>query len=618
MIACEKAPEITPEIVCEKTEVVIPVQGTEEIDVFVEFNSNVEWTAAIKEKDTWCNITPKKGDPGDAKIKVLAEANPLKESRVVTLVITAETAVKEVSLVQSQLDAFELLESSAAFGPEGGNTTIKVNTNVAWDITIPSDCKWVKVVDSKAYGEQTKTLSVDPYDEYDTSREAKITVKGGNIEPLTYTITQDGPVTHFELVSNEAYIESEGGSFDITVNTNIEWTVTIPEDCDWIKPAGTKADGQQTKTFTVSPYKELDDYREAELLVKGGKLEPLTFTVGQGGIKATLWSVDMTTVLSRVGSYVNATSETVPTNVSMALFDGDVVVCAGDGNYPVILDKTTGQKKGELNTGDVKPGYITNDDAGNLVFCNRVWNYWVDYEFFTIYYIKPGTTTPVKLVSTHDETYYPSYIGGGLSVRGDVTKKAAIAAPWEGIEGVTGENMVLCWQVIDGKAQGYVKGTLTGFVGINWMQGYWCQSPNNFPGFALLSDSLTDGAVFACYDENTLYKVGSDFVCTKLMNDPIIDSNNTANAFDVRTINGKTYLAASGGCYFPQWCTPAMVICDASSMTVVANPTTHSFTTEEGVGASAAVRIEAAKGGLNVYHINNNCSVIEALWVPIE
>ncbi|MGM9735015.1 MAG: BACON domain-containing protein [Candidatus Cryptobacteroides sp.] len=527
VLACEKTPEITPEIVCATSEVAIPQAGTDVDELFVEFSSNVEWTAAIKETNDWCTVTPQKGDAGDAKVKVIATATTLNDPRQVTLVITARTAVKEIALVQGQIDALNLVEESAEIGPDGGNVTVKVMTNVDWTVKVPADCDWVKVADTKAFGEQTKTLTVSAYDELDEVRSVEISVEGGIFAPRIFTITQNGP-------------------------------------------------------------------------------------------KATLWSIDMTSVLARVNSFTNATDEVVPTNVSMALFDGDVVVCAGDGNYPVILDKATGAKKGELNTGNVKPGYITNDDAGNLVFCNRVWNYWVDYEFFTIYYITPGTKDVKKLVSTDDEEYYPSYIGAGLSVRGDVTKKASIAAPWEGVEGVTGENMVLCWQVIDGKAQSYVKGTLTGFVGIAWMQGYWYQSPDNFPGFALLSDNLTDGAVFACYDENVLYKVGADFTCTKLVEEPILDSNNAANAFDMRTINGKPYLAVSGGCYFPEWCVPAMYICDASSMSVVAAPTTHSFTQESGVGASAAVRIEAAEGGLNVYHINNNCSVIEAIWVPIK
>ena len=528
-IACTKT-VITPEITCSVDEVTVPVNGTIDEDIFVSFTSNVAWKAAIKENVDWCKVSPAEGEAGDAKLKLIVVETKELDARTATLTITAETAIKEIKIVQGQVDAFELAATEAEVGAEGGEVLVKAMTNIDWSVEIPTDCNWIKVVASKAYGEKSIALNVDPYNEYDSSRSATLKITAAGVEDVTFTINQSGP-------------------------------------------------------------------------------------------SSCIWSVDMRQYVDMVNSFSNAVSETVPTNVSMALFNGDVLVCAGDGKYPVIIDKATGEKKGELNTGDIKPGYITNDDAGNLVFCSRVWNYWVDYVFFEVFYMTPGSSEVKKLVSCHDDEYYPSYIGAGLSVKGDVTKKAAIAAPWEGVEGVTGDNMVLCWQIENGAKVGtYTKGTITGFVGISWLAGYWMQSPDNFPGFALLSDTLTDGALFACYDENVLYYVDQNFACSALANE-ILDSNSTPNALDIRTINSKQYLAVSGGTYFPQWCYPPMRIVDMATKEVIAEPVTHSFNIGDdaaAVGASAAVRMEAAEGGMIVYHINNNCSVIEAIMVPLN
>ena len=528
-IACTKT-VITPEITCSVDEVTVPVNGTIDEDIFVSFTSNVAWKAAIKENVDWCKVSPAEGEAGDAKLKLIVVETKELDARTATLTITAETAIKEIKIVQGQVDAFELAATEAEVGAEGGEVLVKAMTNINWSVEIPTDCNWIKVVASKAYGEKSIALNVDPYNEYDSSRSATLKITAAGVEDVTFTINQSGP-------------------------------------------------------------------------------------------SSCIWSVDMRQYVDMVNSFSNAVSETVPTNVSMALFNGDVLVCAGDGKYPVIIDKATGEKKGELNTGDIKPGYITNDDAGNLVFCSRVWNYWVDYVFFEVFYMTPGSSEVKKLVSCHDDEYYPSYIGAGLSVKGDVTKKAAIAAPWEGVEGVTGDNMVLCWQIENGAKVGtYTKGTITGFVGISWLAGYWMQSPDNFPGFALLSDTLTDGALFACYDENVLYYVDQNFACSALANE-ILDSNSTPNALDIRTINAKQYLAVSGGTYFPQWCYPPMRIVDMATKEVIAEPVTHSFNIGDdaaAVGASAAVRMEAAEGGMIVYHINNNCSVIEAIMVPLN
>lgn len=528
-IACTQK-EIVPEITCEVDKVAVPVNGTLDEDIFVSFTSNVPWKASIKESVDWCKVSPAEGAAGEGKVKlIIAETKEL-DARTATLILSANTAFKEISIVQGQVDAFELAATEAEVGAEGGEVLVKAMTNINWSVEIPTDCNWIKVVASKAYGEKSIALNVDPYNEYDSSRSATLKIVAAGVEDVTFTIDQSGP-------------------------------------------------------------------------------------------SSCIWSVDMRQYVDMVNSFSNAVSETVPTNVSMALFNGDVLVCAGDGKYPVIIDKATGEKKGELNTGDIKPGYITNDDAGNLVFCSRVWNYWVDYVFFEVFYMTPGSSEVKKLVSCHDDEYYPSYIGAGLSVKGDVTKKAAIAAPWEGVEGVTGDNMVLCWQIENGAKVGtYTKGTITGFVGISWLAGYWMQSPDNFPGFALLSDTLTDGALFACYDENVLYYVDQNFACSALANE-ILDSNSTPNALDIRTINSKQYLAVSGGTYFPQWCYPPMRIVDMATKEVIAEPVTHSFNIGDdaaAVGASAAVRMEAAEGGMIVYHINNNCSVIEAIMVPLN
>ena len=525
-MACEK-PVAEPKITA-PDEVSIPVEGTEEVDVFVEFNSTAAWTASLKEASDWCLISPDKGEAGDAKVKVIATASDSKDPRVATLVITAGVTVKEVSLVQGYVPAFDIVEDEKTVGPEGGKVSFEFKTNLPYEVKIDAGIDWLKLVPaSKAYADGAITLEVDPFDELDGSREAEVRVEIEGFNPLLLIVGQDGP-------------------------------------------------------------------------------------------SSVMWSINMQDVLPRIGSFTRG-EQVIPTNVSMALFNGDVLVCAGDDSDVVILDKNSGEKKGVLSFAKDKPGYITNDDAGNLVYCTRVWNYWLDYQFFSIYYMRPGDSAPTMLCTATSESYAPSYLGAGLSVRGDVTKNAAILAPWEGVAGVTGDNMVLCWPVSNGVAGDFVKGTITGMVAIDWMSGYWCQSPDNFPGMVLMSDKLSDGALFSCYNENALYYVDSNFACTKLV-DAIVDSNNAANAMDLRTINGKPYFAVSAGCFFPEWgITPVLDIYDADTKTLITSCLTSNYADgASGVGASAAVRLEAAQYGLNVYHINNNCSSIEAIKVPLK
>ena len=543
LVSCKKEEQIVPEIKADKTEVTVPTAGTEDEDVFIEFESNVEWTAALKEAIDWGSITPAKGVAGKGKIKIIADANQGNDARTVVVVVTAGAAQKEFTVTQLQKDAFSLVAESAEVGAEGGEVEIKVMTNIAYEVVLPDGASWVKLATTKAYGEQVTKVTVEAFDELDGEREAVLAVKAAGFEAQEFTITQNGP---------------------------------------------------QTKK----------------------------------------WSVDMHNVMNRVSSYTPAGEEVAGTAVSLAVWGDKLVVCAGDGSKPVLLDKTTGEKKGELDTGSAKAMYVTNDDAGNLVFCNRVYNYWTSYAFFTIWYMKPGDSTPTKLVSTADSEYYPSYIGAGLNVRGDVTKDAAIAAPWEGVLGVSGENMVLAWNVKGGVAQPYVKITVVDFPGISWWGGYWCEMPTHFPGFALTGNDIAKGAVASVYDTNTICYIGADCKSTAIQkisvpytdeSGKVIDASGNYNSgcLDYRSINGKDYFV----CALSSFYNSAIIgVYDVATKELVYSPEISNYSVADDpkepinglVSTAAAVRLQQVSDGFELYHINNSCSAIEAFWCPLK
>lgn len=539
LVSCKKEEQIVPEIKADNTEITVPTDGAEGKKVFIEFETNVDWTASLKEAIDWGSISNKKGAAGKGQVYITADPNQTNDARVAVIVVKAGTAEKEFTVTQLQKDAFSLVSDSAEIGAEGGEVEIKVMTNIPYEVAIPDDASWVKAVATKAYGEQVTKITVDAFDKLDDSRTAVFTVTAAGFEAQKFTITQKGPST-------------------------------------------------------------------------------------------LLWSVDMHGVMNRVASYVPAGEEVAGTAVSLAVWGEYLVVCAGDGSKPVLLDKKTGEKKGELDTGDAKVMAITNDDAGNLVFSNRVYNYWTSYAFYTIWYMKPGDTKPTKLCSPADTEYYPSYIGGTLSVRGDVTKDAAIASPWEGVPGVTGDNMVLAWNVKDGVAT-YVKQTLTGIVAISWNVGYWCALPNNYPGYALAGTSVSDGAVMAVYNENVVYAVPESGECQKLMELHMVSDeveyigNYNPSAMEIRKIGGKNYFALALSNFFGG--NPVITVYDADSKDVVYTAgNTISYAAEDDpkepfsdlISTTADVMMESTEGGMILYHINNSCSSIEAFKVPLK
>ena len=543
--ACKKEEQIVPEIKADKTEINVPVTGTEdaEEDVFIVFTANVDWTASVQNAE-WLTITPAKGTPEKGKIKLIAEASTEKDPRTAVVVVTAGTAKKEFKVIQGQVDAFSLVEETASIDSKGGEVSLKVMTNIPYNVTIPAEATWVKEVTTKAYGEQVTKLSVEAFDELDGVRTADIKISATGFEDLTFKLTQNGPQTKI---------------WGIDLSSVINHVATY------------------TKKYLI--WNEETDANDKEV------------------------------------------SLTMNTFASLALYDGNLVVCAGDGSKPVILDKKTGEKKGELNTGDIEPITITNDEAGNLVFCNRVNNWWSSYVDFSIWYMTPGAKSPTLLVSSKTQGYAngPSYIGYSLSVRGDVTKDAAIVSPLEGANN-GGENMVLAWEVKSGKVGNFVKQKLTGFEGLTgWYgaPGYWSGAPNNSPAYALLGTKLSDGAIMGLYSENIPYYVDADGKCTKLIEKAPISSNNAFNTMEIRSINGKPYAALAGDTFFT-YSTPEIHIVDVATKEVVFTPTTSLYTKDLIGNTGGDVTMEAAEGGLNIYYIANNASAIEAFHCPLK
>lgn len=544
LVSCKKEEQIVPEIKADNTEITVPTDGAEGKKVFIEFETNVDWTASLKEAIDWGSISNKKGAAGKGQVYITADPNQTNDARVAVIVVKAGTAEKEFTVTQLQKDAFSLVSDSAEIGAAGGEVEIKVMTNIPYEVAIPDDASWVKAVATKAYGQQVTKVTVDAFDKLDDERKAVLTVTAAGFEPQKFTITQKGP---------------ESKIWGIDLRTVMNHVATY------------------TKTYMT-------------------------------------WNSDK-------GDYSTETPVTMKTFASIALYDGNLVVCAGDGSKPVILDKQTGEKKGELSTGDIEPITITGDEAGNLVFCNRVANWWNSYVDFSVWYMKPGDKTPTLLASTKTQGYEngPSYIGYSLSVRGDVTKNAAIVSPWEGVDG-GGENMVLAWEVKDGKVGTYVKQTLTGFEGlIGWYgeAGYWSGAPDNSPAYALMGTSLSDGAIMGLYSENIPYYVAADGSCTKLVESAPFGGNNAFNTMEIRNVNGKPYAVLAGETFFT-YAKPVIHVVDMATKEIVFTAATRLYAEELIGNAGCDVTLEAADGGINIYYVANNSSAIEALWCPLK
>ena len=539
----------------------------------------------------------------------------------------AVIACKQEETILPEVNVTSTTTTLPVAGTEDMSFKVTFKANVDWTAKLKTAVEWCAITPANGKaGEGAVTVIAEANTTKENRTVVLVLTAGTAVEEVELTQLQTNA---FELVESSATMDSKGGNYELKVMSNVPYTVT--SSADWATVVASKAYEQSSTTIAVAAYEELDATRTATITVAAEGLESLTFTLTQEGPKSKLWSHDLTKVAVRSGAITTAAGETFNPMYSLAVFGDNLVLCLGDGSAPILFDKLTGEKKGTLNTGDVKPMSIANDDAGNLILSNRVYNYWVTYEMFTIWYIKAGTTDVVKMFDIYSSfEYYTSYIGASITVRGDITKNAVIGSAWEGVSGVAGENMILAFNVENG-TPAMTKLTLAGVQAIDWWAGYWCDAPGNYPGYAFLGTSTQNGGLLSVYNQNLLNYFGADGACVLAAETALADGNYCVNSMDIRAVGGKQYLAVGCGTHFPDYgISPNIVVYDVETKAPVATPITTNYALtgekdsdgnpiyQNGVCATSDVVLEPVADGVNVYYVDNNCSAIEAFHYALK
>ena len=508
-----------------------------------------------------------------------------------------ETVVPEIKVTSTET-------TLPVAGTEDMSFKVTFNANVDWTAAFKTPVEWCGITpQSGAAGDASITVIAEPNATKENRTVTLVITAGAAVKEVELTQLQTNA---FELVETSATVGAAAGTYALKVKTNVPYTVTVEEAATWLTVVEAKAYEEKTTTLSYAAFEALDEARSATVTVSAEGLDALTFTLVQEGPKSEVWTIDMSTVMNYVATCTS--SDGIPdiaNNVSIALYDGNLVVCAGDGSAPVVLDKNTGAKISELAVEGFVPYYIKNDDAGNLVMCNRMWSSWAGYYGFR--YVTPGSLAAKPITD-----YYMFYVGSAFSVRGDVTSNAIIGAPRE--NGTYADNRVFVIEIKDGQNSYVDAMTISGFEGLaSWGDGWgsmWQNAPNNIPGFAFLGTTRATGAMFSVYGENKLYFVDTTAdpaVATKVSDADLLDSNTAANAMDARLIGTETFVAITGGNFYAS--APLIQVINTATKEVY-NIKTKSMAEAFEMNASAAVVMEAAEGGINVYYVNNSTKAV--------
>lgn len=521
-IACKPEEQIVPEVTVHTDEatLVIPTEGG---DVQIAFDANVEWTASLKEATAadWCTITPSSGAAGSTSLKVIALENTTNDNRVVTVVITAQTAKKEVKVTQLQKDALVLSgEKTFEVAADGGQVKFAVNHNIA--VEAKADADWLVLAATRAM--QTSEFAFNVAANTGAARTAKITVTAGDLKD-EITVNQAAWVPVFEVSpAEDQWIAVEGGAVSITVNANVEYTVTTDEN-NWL----TVTNEGGVYTFTAGA-NEAFDYRAVgvyvtpvdEAYVESAK----AFYVFQNGRAAKLWTKNPAADFEGY----DATQK-----VRLANYGEYILVANTNKVYAVNPADGTVAAKYDLPEGVTAQSFCT-DDAGNIIFSAEA-GVGADLNIYTI----ADLSNPApELVASYNTGNYYGTDTGNIRVKGNIKDDAVITATVS--DGAGGA--VIMWEVVDGVCSTWY-----------WTSVPYAGSLTSYACAAPVGTSFADGLFYIGYggDYNLKYAANltmdgaSEWATSYVTGSSWMENY---NCIATAEWNGTKYAAIVAGCHF--------------------------------------------------------------------
>lgn len=220
----------------------------------VELNASHGWSVSFVNSRAleWCTFSADKaiGNQGVITLKINVQENKSDDERSASILLS--NGGKERTIIVTQKPEETLLLSGTAFevGNEGGKITLAIIANVEYSYVVSEDSKqWIVPVSSKGLSTSSILFEVLK-NETEHKREGTITVTGAE-RTETVHIYQSSEKPTLVLSKNLYAIDSEGGTFDISVKSNLDVYVNIPYDCNWVRELSSKSVSTNVFSFVV-------------------------------------------------------------------------------------------------------------------------------------------------------------------------------------------------------------------------------------------------------------------------------------------------------------------------------------------------------------------------------
>ena len=215
--------------------------------ITVNLTTNISYDVTIPDTCSWISKKSSSGVRGQAALTRGTDTKTLiffiKENKsyhdrdgVVTLSNKDAGASIVINIHQPFKAVFSPDKKYVEASQYGDTVTIKMTSNISYDVTIPDGCDWIsRAATRKTRGVESSSILLRVA-ENTTYKAREAVIKVGNEEAgVSESITISQPFNMvFSVDSTSHEVSMDGATFTVNLRHNIGYEVSIPSDCNWL------------------------------------------------------------------------------------------------------------------------------------------------------------------------------------------------------------------------------------------------------------------------------------------------------------------------------------------------------------------------------------------------
>lgn len=206
--------------------------------IAVDLKSNFEFDVKMPDVD-WVQSAAKTRGMSSHTLYYTIAPNETYDSREAEIIFyDKNSAVKDtLKIVQVQKDAIIIGKKEYKISANGETIGIELSSNINYDISLPTGCSWIKMIDTpitKGLEQHTVYLKIDKNDT-PSQRDCEIVIsnKASNISETIKIIQENGGYVH--ILNKLFEVSGEATYINVDIEANVSYNYIVPAEYSWIK-----------------------------------------------------------------------------------------------------------------------------------------------------------------------------------------------------------------------------------------------------------------------------------------------------------------------------------------------------------------------------------------------